>query len=276
MSYVISVLLLLIYILFFIYVVFKNYKSFEGPFEKIFYFLFIFVYFIPIIIYLIDRFDLLSKLGYANNIDTNRWFDFIGNYVISVVSSIISGVVLFSVTFKQIEHDNYQKDIDLKEQRRVNNIPVIKYHFVGSSDFSNNHLFVMSSGENNSQGFCILCFELENIGLNTARNIACSIRTDDFSLNSFSVSDDENYILKVGIVEQFGLMVEFDYKKSFIKNIIVTFYYDDLFNNHYEQDVQLTIKLKPCNSKRKKEKGIEFEVLSFKDFRVNKEKIIKE
>lgn len=253
----------------------KIYKESNSSIEKGMYIVFLFVYYIPIILYYLDKYNIPTKLGYTSNVDADRWFNFINSYFASVIGALISGAILIFVTYKQIENDSVEKDKNLKEQRRVNNMPVLKYDFNSNPEVRPNRLMLMSNGENNSNDFCILNFDLENIGLNTARNITCSLKLSDNKFKAHSVSSDSNCILKVDDMQIYGLMVGFDIRNSTTKKVIVTFFYNDLFNNHYSQDIHLTIEISKMNPKSKNYGVIKYRVSSCSRIIVKKEKLIK-
>ena len=80
----------------------KMYKESQTIPERILYILFLFVYFIPIIIYLLDRYNIPTVIGLANGVNTNRWFEFVSSYVIGIIGAIISGIFAVLITLRQI------------------------------------------------------------------------------------------------------------------------------------------------------------------------------
>ncbi len=263
-----------------IYECIKMFKKSNSLFEKATFVLFSVIYFIPVIIYYLDRFNIPTRLEYNNGINIDRWFNFLGSYLIgvisAVISAVISGVILIFVTRKQIDIDELKRREELNEQKRINNLPLLKIEFQGNqmSDLPS-HIVVMDYGENNASGFCVLGFDIENIGLNVARNITCALKTTDDKFHCSDADEIHNRILKVGTKEWYGLMTIFDFGKNLQKNIIVTFYYYDLFNNKYAQDVELKINVEK-NGKRNIEKGINYKVVSWKVESYPREKLLKE
>ena len=74
---IILVLLMMIITVALIYSCVKLYKRTTSKIEKTIYIVLMIIYFIPIIIFLFDKFDIPTRIGYTSNIDTDRWFKFI-------------------------------------------------------------------------------------------------------------------------------------------------------------------------------------------------------
>ena len=276
MANIVNIVTVIIVSLISIYALLRMYKNSNTLTDRILFFLSLIAVYTPIIIYLLDRFNVLTLLIHTNNIDTNEWFNYATSYSTAIVSAIISGVILVYVTHGQIENDNLRKDKELKEQRRVNNLPILKCDFIGRNEGKYNHLIFMTASENNSKDLTILDFIVENIGLNTARNIRCGIRNQDDDFEAISIPNDGYYTLKVGEVETFGLYIDLDFKKSKTKKIVVTFYYEDLFNNHYAQDIYLTVEFTSNVSDNGLKKLIQYEVVSCMETVVKRERLIEE
>lgn len=94
------------------------------------------VVFLPIIIYLIDRFNLITVFGYNKNVDINNWFSFIKDYSTALVSSLINTFVVIYIAVIELKQ-NYEDDQNLnKENVRLQNLPCLKIS--GKRDTENN------------------------------------------------------------------------------------------------------------------------------------------
>ena len=80
------------------------------------------VVFLPIIIYLIDRFNLITIFGYNKNVDINNWFSFIKDYLTALVSSLINTFVVIYIAVIELKQ-NYEDNQNLnKENFRLQNL----------------------------------------------------------------------------------------------------------------------------------------------------------
>ncbi len=104
----------------------KMYKESQSPTERVLYILFLFIYFIPIIVYLLDRYNVPTTLGIANGINMNRWFEFISSYIIGIIGAIISGVFVILITLKQIKTQIESN----KEDRELKMLQYLIIHFI--------------------------------------------------------------------------------------------------------------------------------------------------
>ena len=212
---VLSYIIIIVITVVSIYGCVKMYKQSRSLVERTLYILFLIVYFIPIIIYYLDKYDIPTKLGYTNGIDTNRWFDFVSSYIVGIVGAIISGVILVLITLKQIriqiENNN---EIKLKE------------------DGDLHHVF----------------FKIENIGLNHGRNINILIKVDDEIDRDFSLNRYQAFIRKEEFV-WIDLIFRLDVNNENNRKIVIEVYYDDLISNRYVQKINANFKTIKDNSK---------------------------
>ena len=157
---VLSFIIIIFITIFSIYKCIKMYKESKSLVERTLYILFLIVYFIPIIIYYLDKYDIPTKFGYTKGIDTNRWFDFISSYVVGIVGAIISGAILILITLKQIrtQIDNNNDD------KRIQNAPIFDYvlsNKITANCKYNHEIKLKEDGE-----LYHVFFKIENIGLN--------------------------------------------------------------------------------------------------------------
>lgn len=234
----------------------RMYKKSNSLVERVLYIVFLIVYFIPILVYHLDRYDIPTKIGYFNNIDTNRWFDFFSAYLISVVASIISGAILVLLTIRQIK---IQIDSN-NDDKRIQNAPVFDYTLSNSIVASCKYSHSIEIGEQGKHQHVF--FKMENIGLNHSRNINVLIKADGKKDRKFSLNGYQSFIRKNELV-WIDLIFSLDRNKKSKRKVTIEVYYDDLINNKYVQKINALFDLK--NDK-----------IIITDFNVDNEKLIKE
>lgn len=218
----------------------KMYKESQTITERILYILFLFVYFIPIIIYLLDRYDIPTVIGLANGVDTHRWFEFVSSYIIGIMGAIISGIFVVLITLRQIR----EQIISNKEDKRIENAPIFDYSLKGSISNSN-YQHTIEIGEQGDTYH--LLFKVENIGLNHARNINVLIKIDDKEDRKFSLNGQQSFIRKNEAV-LIDLILNLNKDNNKQRKMIIVVHYDDLINNKYVQKINAV--LSPINKNR--------------------------
>ena len=230
LGWIISILILF----FSIKMIIKTYKSLETLVEKVLYILSLMIFFIIITIYYLDRYDMPTRLGMANNINTERWFNFTSNYIIGLVGQIISGAILVLITLKQISVQIENNTDD----KRIQNAPIFKYNISNNSMVTTNK-FYFFNGDNHSNIYSLL-FQIENIGLNHARHISIFVSGDNIKKEQVFKFDDSQGILKKDDTIIFELILNYDgKKKQNMKNINISITYEDMLNNKYSQNINI-------------------------------------
>ena len=121
--YIIGIIIEIAIVVFSMSRLYKQYKDSKTIDEKVVFFLFLFIFASPLIIYYLDRYDVFSKLKWIENIDSDRWFNFLATYVSSILGALIGAVVLIIMTKHQMDRQD-EKD---KEIVRINNMPLLTY-----------------------------------------------------------------------------------------------------------------------------------------------------
>ena len=234
LAYIISWIIVISFTIFVIKKLIKMYKQAESLVEKIMYILGMIVWFIPWIIYFLDSKDILTLLGYTKNINTDRWFDFIGNYITGIVSTIISGVILWIITRRQID-EQINND---KENRRIQNAPIFDYNITNSEPSKINYKHAIEVKENGE--LYNVYFFIENIGLNHARNISFLIKINKKKDRKFSLNGHQSFI-KSGDIVTLNLIFELNGNNVENRDILIEVSYEDLLKNKYIQKVKATL-----------------------------------
>ena len=255
---IISIIILIISI-FCLIASIKMYKNSKTIAEKVLYILFLFVYFVPIIIYVLDKNNIPTKLGYTSKIDVERWFDFISTYVSTIVGTVVSGFVLVLITMKQI---NTQIESN-KNDKIIENSPILDYSLTESnnSNYKYYHdIFLKEPGK-----LYMVRLKVENIGLNHCRNLNFKIIIDNKEDREFSLNNKQSFLKKDETIE-INLNFNLDSKKKKNRNICIIVHYEDMLHNEYEQELKTSFSF--LNSGDYKEK------LNIGDLIIKEEKLL--
>ena len=128
------------------------------------------VVFLPIVIYLIDRFNLVTIWGFNKNVDINNWFSFIKDYSVTIISSLINTLVVIYIAIIELKK-SYEDNQNLnKENVRLQNLPCLKIS--GKSDCINDIINSIHIKENGTTGKNIeFNLIIQNIGLKKKKNL---------------------------------------------------------------------------------------------------------
>ena len=213
---------------FYTYRCIKMYRSSKNLFEKILYILLLLILFTPITIYLLDAYDMPTKLGLTDGLDVSKWFDFIGSYAIGIVSAIISGCILYLITLKQI---NVQVESN-KDDKRIQNAPVFDYDLTNEVTPTKSYQHNVSTKEKGN--IYIAFFKIENIGLNHGKNTSVLVQIDDVVGEKCFLNNQQSFVKKEECA-----WIEFTFSlnknKHIHRKVIIDVYYEDLLNNQYVQ-----------------------------------------
>ena len=214
-----------------IYASVKMYKKSETVTEKALYILFIFVILVPIANYFLDKYDIPTKIGYLNNINSDRWFSFISTYISSIVGTIVSGVILVLITMKQIQIQIESNNND----KRIQNSPILDYSLSVANNTNSKYYHDVILKESGKKYY--IRFRIENIGLNHCRNLSFKIKIDDENDREFSLNKKQSFLKKDNFVE-LDLVLNLDPNKEKERTITITSNFDDMLNNKYKQNIK--------------------------------------
>lgn len=209
----------------------KSYKKCKSFPEKITYILLFIIFAFPTFMYYLDSFNIAAILGYTDNIDSKGWLELLFNYGAAIVAQIISAVVLFFITRMQIDEaskENYERD---KEERRISNMPLLKYSFIDSIPTTVNILDTKTK-----KGSCYyLGLFIDNIGDSAIRKCYVGIKSNILK---------KDYIFKISeqgcLASKQNQLIAFDMRlDENVYNLTITVYYQDLIHNWYSQDILL-------------------------------------
>ena len=205
------------------------------------------IFAIPLIIYLIDYFNIFSLLGLTNNINTDIWLSSIYTYI----AAIIGAISLAAITQYQIRKTfDFERKIN-DETKRIENAPYIEYKFDIAKSISTDCIIIDNSKMNhdNIEENCnevILTAKLENIGLGHAKNFTFGVETPidriyhqkDILKQGSSTNDEVTILFDKKEMEE----EKYEQHKRYYSLKYYT-YYQDMLNNAYKQIVDLKIEL---------------------------------
>lgn len=218
-----------------IYYIIKSIKNAESFIEKVLILLSLFIYFVPATIYILDSYNIPTKLNIFNKVNMEKWDDFIVPYINTVVGNIISGVILLLITHwqikKQIESNN--------EDKRIQNAPILKYNITNEYIEDSEEIFLLNGISKKTHPYNIF-LNIENIGLNHARNFKFDIYDiNNKKIKTYTIDNNQSIIKKdKNIKIDLIIDMEINEKSKIIKLYV---FYDDFLKNKYRQEVILNI-----------------------------------
>lgn len=242
---IIEILLYLILIVFIIVLYKKGYKSYKDEFSKLLYCLLLNSIIFLLIVYHLDKFNVPSMLGYTKNINSSDWINILTNFFITIISTLLSSIILLKITFKQLE-ETRKDNIELNnENHRIQNVPLLKYNFTLEhleGVFTENQKWILINQDDINQHKDALEFviSIENIGLNTARNVILTMESLLFNQKEIFEMFNQSSIEKDQIIKKEIIIPnvqEGTYK------IFITVFYQDLLKNWYKQKIELIVSM---------------------------------
>lgn len=196
------------------------------------------VVFLPIIIYLIDRFNLITIFGYNKNVDINNWFSFIKDYSTALVSSLINTFVVIYIAVIELKQ-NYEDNQNLnKENVRLQNLPCLKIS--GKADSENNLLDSIQIKQKGKKTDKWIFFSLiiQNIGLNAAKNLYICNNFKNQDIKSYEKIKPKDFVESGTTISQDIFVEEVKYNHVELDSEII---YQDLLNNWYSLKIKIVI-----------------------------------
>lgn len=145
----------------------KMYKKCEDNFEKILFWIYIVLSSFIMILYYSDKFNIPSVLNWNENVDTQNWLTVLSNFGTTILAEVAGGLILIFVTRMQIdENNNFNLKRD-REERRINNLPLLTYTFIDLYTDGDNEYFLPSNFDSGERVEIVL--KIKNIGMNAIR-----------------------------------------------------------------------------------------------------------
>lgn len=213
----------------------KQYKKENNNIYRMFYFVVGTSYFILVLIYNLDRYNIPTKFGWIENINSQNWLAFLSTYISSIASAIIGALFLIAVTVKQLEYTSKDSEKREQENLRIQNLPILKYSF----DSENKLLGEGDRIITNAEGEDAYSFNLhlKNVGLNTIKSLKIDFKSDLIN-NSMErmLGKEDLEIMEKGEEKEVNKFFNLTYSDVPYK-IVVTVSYEDVLSNWYKQEV---------------------------------------
>lgn len=241
-SSIIQLLLSVVLIVFSIKIFIKGYKDAKNEFEQVLYIVLSIAIMFPLVIYYLDRYNIPSRLGYTENINSSEWVSILMNYSAAIITAIIGAIFLVYVTFKQM-NETYRDNIKLNnETQRIQNMPFLNYNFthekINEKLFGEKQKWIFSNHDAGNSDSIDFTMEVENIGLNAVRKIYLEVESELFNKKEIFELCNQSNIDKNEIKKKEFIITNVS-KGTYKIEIIV--YYQDLLKNWYKQKIHLTI-----------------------------------
>lgn len=239
-----QIILIIIVFTFSIKLFIKGYKDSKSEFEKVLYIILSFTIILPLLVYYLDRYNIPSKLGYAENIISSDWVSILTNYSAAIISTLLSSVFLMFITFRQME-ETYKDNIKLNnETQRIQNLPLLRYNFtherLEGDMFDENKKWIISNQDDSNVDLIDFTMEIENVGLNTVRKVYLDVESELFNQKEiFELCNQSN--IEKSQTKKIEFIITNVAKGTY--KIEITVYYQDLLKNWYKQKVHLTISI---------------------------------
>ena len=239
---IIDIMVALIVLFFSCYFCIKFYTKCKSQLEKIFYILLVVMETFIMALYYLDRYNVPTLLGWNQNVDTQNWLSILSKFGTSVMAEVLSGVILFLVTIMQINRtleDNRNPD---KEERRINNLPLLKYSFYEQLSDDANRKVLETKIEDGVLDEIIL--GVKNIGMNTVRKCYINV-SGNILKRGFCFELDQQSSLEKSEEKTIKFLMYLTPNKF---DFTFKIYYQDLTFNWYVQKFKLEYQLLPISN----------------------------
>lgn len=198
------------------------------------------VVFLPIVIYLIDRFNLVTIWGFNKNVDINNWFSFIKDYSVTIISSLINTFVVIYIAIIELKK-SYEDNQNLnKENVRLQNLPCLKISGKGDSE---NNLFdsiqIKQKGKKTDK-YIYFSLTIQNIGLNAAKNLYICNNFKNQDIKTYEKIKPKDFVESGTTISQDFFIDNVKYNHVEIDSEII---YQDLLNNWYSLKIKTVINI---------------------------------
>lgn len=167
----------------------KYYKKCESFTEKMFFISFSLMLVFISIIYFLDVNNIPTLLHWTDNINNQNWLNNILMIASMVFAEVIGGLILIFVTKMQIGENNEFNTKRDKEERRINNMPLLTYSFLDYYTDGDN-IYPLKSIYNNGHNAEIV-LKIKNIGMNAIRKCCIKIKSKSPSSSFITITKQE-------------------------------------------------------------------------------------
>lgn len=209
----------------------KQYKQGETFFEKVMVILYFLICLFPLGIIFFDGINILSILKLGDKVEGKIWLELLFNYGALIIGQIFSAIILFFITRMQIDaarEENYERD---KIERRINNMPLLKYSFMDT--LASKVYELNTNGKSKTNRY--LGINIDNVGDSAVRKCYLQIKSDVLD-KAYNFKISEQSCLPSGKEE----LIAFNMKlNEGVYKFSIMIYYQDLIHNWYSQEILL-------------------------------------
>lgn len=245
---IINIILVLSVLILSAYYCYREYKKCENILEETLFIMLFISCFLPVCIYYLDRFNIPTFFKCTENINTQNWLSFLSTYSTGIISAFIGGLLLILITFIQINKNSDDIRKRDREERRINNLPLLEYEF--DNGISCNNIVTIDTSFNddiNSINKNII-LSIKNIGINAVKKCYVTIDSELF-LHKYTFSIGPQGCINKDDKKSITFIFKVDNKISTIIKYKV--HYQDLLSNWYEQDIEMNYDLEKDTYKLK-------------------------
>ena len=224
------------------------------------------ILFVLPIIYILDRYNVPTKMNWSQNIDSQNWLAFLGEFVTGVIGAIIAAVIAVWTTLYQMQKNNEDNDKRDKENNRLQNMPILKYEIdtINDGDIDLEDIIFANLDKCNPYNLNI---SIKNVGMNTIKSIMIDCSADVISNEKAYRILGRNSIVILEKNEEMRVRKVINLSTGEKYDFLITVYYEDVLSNWYKQDIHLRY-----GATEKFNKGLVGSIY----YDIDKEKIIKE
>ncbi len=229
----------------------KYYKESKSDLEKTIYDILTIALIFLVVVYVLDRFNLPSILGYTKNVDSSDWVSIITDNSIVIFTTLLNSAFLILVTRKQIE-ETYKDNLKINkkmnednaklnnEMQRIQNLPFLRYKFTNERlegpILGENKKWFFSNQDDSNNGSIDFTMEIENIGLNAVRKVCLEVESELLRKSERFEFCNQSNLDKNEIKKKEFIITNVD-KGTYQMKIFV--YYQDLLKNWYKQQINI-------------------------------------
>lgn len=229
----------------------KYYKESKSDLEKTIYDILTIALIFLVVVYVLDRFNLPSILGYTKNVDSSDWVSIITDNSIVIFTTLLNSAFLILVTRKQIE-ETYKDNLKINkkmnednaklnnEMQRIQNLPFLRYKFTNERlegpILGENKKWFFSNQDDSNNGSIDFTMEIENIGLNAVRKVCLEVESELLRKSERFEFCNQSNLDKNEIKKKEFIITNVD-KGAYQMKIFV--YYQDLLKNWYKQQINI-------------------------------------
>lgn len=200
---------------------------------------FVFSMLVPLIIYYSDCFNLPSKFGFLDNIDSDRWFNLASDYIITIIGTILSSSFVILTTMHQFQKQTEENN----NNNRIASMPLFRYEIMNKYESNKVNSVDITNESSDEIKLYYLNININNVGLNHARNIKYIIYLDDKEKIQNNLINPQS-ILKNNDDWNLNIVLNLPFYRKNGTNeheVKIIFYYEDLLSNKYSQELTLNV-----------------------------------